>query len=518
MQQGGSASPSSQLGAATEANTYRCIALPGGGLGPLPRQTATYQRAANLEATEPDGNGYCVTGFTTVGVLSGDAGSRERIFAYEYVIGGVRKYRAEVYQEYDAGAGLINLKAITSTDPSGALAYKSTTFGRTRSNPTDPFDSGPPIVIFAWYAPGGGYEKFVSSYPNPNTPASNTPYDISTTLPADILVHQGRVVLLSLVAWDHGPDASWSTNEDLYWTVVNDISTFSSPDPSVVVPENPTGYGAWCAMSANELLLIKNGGGGLTLNGDLDDPTVVNLPNVVPTGFMGCIGTSSPIGFIYGSWQAGVWVWNGGDVSQKISNQLDDDVFTVPNADEILGQKAQFEMWHDWIVTSNNWLFDTNNGGWWRLDDPADVRLQWFSTDDLGEELLATSLFFTNAAPIHGYSYNRSSPARSYSWQSQPLWPSIGRDITVKELNIVAHGTGTILATVTNYAGVTESHEVTLASNTPKMLRIPYNTRGENLQLRLEVGDGANPAPIIYSVDVAYADGPLTPLATETGP
>lgn len=512
MQQGGTASPNEQLGAATEANTYRCIALPGGGLGPLPRQTGTYERATDLEASEPDGNGYCVTGFTTVGVLSGDAGSRERIFAYEYVIGGVRKYKAEVYQEYDAGAGLVALKTITSADPSGALAYKSTTFGRTRSNRTDPFDSGPPIVVFAWYAPGGGFEKFVSAYPDPDAPAVNGVYNISTTLPADILVHQGRVVLLSLVAWDHGPDATWSTNEDMYWTAVNDVSDLSVI-PAVFVPENPTGYGSWCSMSANELLLIKNAGGGLTLNGDIDDPTVVNLPNVVPTGFMGCIGTSSPIGFIYGSWQAGVWVWNGGDVSQKISNQLEDDVFTVPNADEILGQKAQFEVWHDWVLTSNNWLFDTNNGGWWRLDDPDDVRLQWFSTDDLGEELLATSLFFTNANPVHGYAYNRSAPARSYSWQSQPLWPSIGRDVDVREVTLVAHGTGTIDVTLTAYDGTPETHQVTVASNTPEMFRIAFHTRGKNIQLRLEVGDGANPAPIIYLVDIGYKPGALTPVS-----
>lgn len=517
--QGSTTSPSPAPGVATEDNTYRCIALPGGGLGPLPKRVEDYQRSSNLEATEPTHGHYYVSGFYVAGPLSpsnAGTGTEEFHVAYEWVnpAGTDRKYKWERVRRFDGtggGAGLDAIKDLSSNNASLlADQWNPTLFATTRGHNTTPSDPGFPIVVAAWHDPqGGGILRFVSAFPTPTVAGAptNTEFDISTTIPAHILVHQARIVLLGVTAYNHGSPGSWSTNEDLYWTVVNDPDTFSSATASVFVPENPSGYGAFLPMSANELLLIKQAGGGLTINGDLDDPTVINLPNITPTGTFLTIPTHSPVGVVYGSALGGVWAWSGGDTSVKLSNYLEDDFFDLLlKASVTQGNRARFERWYDWVLTSNNWLYDTVSESWWRIEDPDDIQIMWWSGHPLGVGMFGAIPEFSNASPEHIYRWYRSTPSSSYSWQSHPIWESVEREIQVRQVVLIAQGTGTITVTLTGVSG-TQSKAFALSSNTPVMLRENFGLRSQNVQVRIESAHtSTGAAPIVNQLKIGYDD------------
>src|SRR5689334_13528585 len=190
--QGSSVSPSSNPSAAT-TNTFRCISLPGGGLGPLPRLVSTYTPA--VPASMPSGTSFNgapnLVGFFIAnpiyGTITGNSPS-EGHFAYETVVSGTtRKFAWERHRLWEASPTIDTLKAISSAEPSPANNFRGCFFDTNRMDPSNPLNPGVPVVGAAWYVGAGGFERFWSVFPNPSTPAAAPPdvFDISTTHSAD---------------------------------------------------------------------------------------------------------------------------------------------------------------------------------------------------------------------------------------------------------------------------------------------------------------------------------------------
>jgi hypothetical protein len=154
-----------------------------------------------------------------------------------------------------------------------------------------------------------------------------------------------------------------------------------------------------------------------------------------------CDACPTPLGVVYGS-RTGVYVWNGGQNSHHISPQIEG-AFWYAQQDyqdstptDVCGG---FEWWHPFIVTPNNYLFDTRNNSWWRLDNPA-TRYPWmdYCVSANRGSLFAIPIKY-DASHLVAFNYfDRGVLASSYSWQSQPIIDTVLQQHSFKELILVA--------------------------------------------------------------------------------
>jgi hypothetical protein len=489
---------------ATRTNTYRCIANRNGALVPLPRRDYSLA-GTHFEASNPTSGYYQIVGFfvgSPVLPVSGTASARPHEFfiGTEYVFGGNRVHKLQRYRLFESAPTTDLLKNMSAATSAGGTSGWGMTFGITRSNKADPTGSvGIPVIIASWSNSDNAATGYAAEIPDDATPTLNTPYDAYTgwNLAA---CHQGRLLLRIPTSYSHAVNGSWNTSEDLRWFPVNDVTAANIGDITSFVPENPDGYGVCMPMSANELFLLKESF-GVVITGDLDNPTVINLPMVVGTT-VGQQPAVSSLGVIYAHPEAGAWVWAHGDKSDLISPQLFGDFWKVSSSNNLVAQQYQFCRWFDWMLLPNNWLFDPIINSWWRIEDSSLYAIRnWASTR---QWLYGSVSTYTHEADTIIYGWDKTTKAISYSWQSQPLWESIDKEVTIKEIDMVVQGQGTVVVTLTTLAGATVSTTVTLANpGYPERFRKQIGIKGRYIQMRLVAdGGGSNNAPTIDRVEL----------------
>lgn len=510
--------PDKQLGVASPNATWRCIALPNGGLGPLPRRDFSLAHGTLPDTLANVANGFFIQGFYVAGhvnAFGATASGRpnELFFGIEWINSSTsrrnwvcKKYNAQV----NPGTWItvddkLNVNILPTLNE-----YVNTKFVTTRANRTTPTSPGIPVIVYAWYPPGpGGSSYIIGQYPNDTTPTTDAAVDLSTTIPASMLIaHQGRLIYAEQVNYSHGTVGQWLSNENLYWTVVNDTDTLSSATASVFSPENPSGYTAGHTMSANELFLVKADGGALSINGDIDDPTVVNLPSVATA--IRSIGAVTPLGFVYPGADGRVYAWAGGDKSQPISPHMEDFFFRPPVQPPFLDVDFIFDMWgNDYLLAPNLYIMDVHNAGWWRLDNPADLPGDWWAAQSLGPRAYYCQSNFTTVDEliVVGWTatnnYHFGEAAQSYSWESQPLWPTVGRIVECREIILTAIGSGTVTVTVTGRGGETDNAAFTLTSTTyPVEMKKSIKCRGSGLVVKIVATTSEPAAPTVFAVDI----------------
>lgn len=169
--------------------------------------------------------------------------------------------------------------------------------------------------------------------------------------------------------------------------------------------------------------------------------------------------------------------------------------------------------WGDWIVTSNDWLYDTNLGGWWKLNPSFSHAFYGVSYD--GNNLYAAAVEPTAEVAIERY--NRTVPSTSYNWLSYPIrLPQGSKDhnYSVQEVVVRAQGQGTVQITVTGIPGSTfaASPSDTLTFTTtdqPSMQIMRSGIVAQDVTIEItSTGDpiSGSPAPIVYSVALGYSE------------
>lgn len=319
------------------------------------------------------------------------------------------------------GAGTMTMSANASGSGTAVLGFSSTT------------TPGQPVVVF----PNGGPANpspqpgQLYLYPNPAAPTvfgvlplitTSAPY---SSISGQVIVHQSRIIVFA--ATNYG----WPTPSNLFLT--NENINFTDPPNStrygnqqtVLVAENPYGYGAGGSISAGELFIVKKRGGAVIVTGDIFSPTVTKLPGVQPTGGFYGQGASGMAGFFYCSYANGAWLWNGSNTAQKISRQLDDNFFLPA---EFLGgiQSNNYGFFvqciGDHAYFSNNYLYDMDSHSWWKYHPDAaqgGTNLFWVNPV-AGRYIYAANLSFTNNGNFL-YRFDTSTPAQTYQWRSLPL-------------------------------------------------------------------------------------------------
>lgn len=515
------------VGAADATHTFRCIALPGGGLAPLPQQDATYARTGGL----PDASvtiGKIFNGRFTIsgahlaarnGQAAGSFSSEELDIAYEWGanISGTQyqhRYRWERHRLYEATPTVDSIVNFATTDdsPLTTVSMGPTWFHNYRADASSQTTLGAPLVVGAWYAsPGGLAQRFWKTFPDPATLGTTGTASISSSKnPGLVVGHQGRSLEFDVTTWAHGANGNWTSNEQVYYTKVN-LASLASSSAAVFQQEDCQSFGAVASANASELMLVRFGSGGYVIRGDLDNPTVVYIPGIPGTGNLVHAAAMTPIGLVYGSRTGGVWAWAGGDTAEPISLNLEQD-FWEPSLGDFTSFSGKFAFWKNWILLPNNWLYDWQNKSWWKIDDPSLVSIyHWLPSTDSHYICGAPRDIAASSDPSL-YRWNADHAATSFSWESQVL--PIGDSYHTaqpREIVVIAQGVGTVKWTISGYdaAGAVQSTNGTgtwASTARPEAMRFPVGAfHGlTHLRLRLESTATSTQTPIIYEAHIGY--------------
>jgi hypothetical protein len=520
--------------AAQPDGTFGCIALPNGGLGPMPGRTGTLLAPSGAFQ---DGWDNWITGVLVYGVIEGGMGASpgdELLFCIDSVNGSHNRLQAIcALQTGGAWNRILRSQSGASANDPGTVYGFSAVLTMANASDATGEATGTAVVAmttaFIADAAAIGAYGFLGLYPDPTNPSKGSaPYykDYSADLPGQpdgetgiIFGHQGRIVIFQQndYLWT-GSEVLGGPYDQIYYTdpantVPGNGNTDSLAQDVVFVQEWPVGAGAWGSMSAGELFVVKHRGGGYIVSGDLNEPTVTFLGGVTPA-YGTTVACQTPIGLVYLSSNNGCWLWNGSNVSQKLSNQLNDDFFRSTPALPVIGQEYQAFSWVDMVVTSNNWVYDTVTGGWWLLDDQS-VPFTWFGQSWDSDILYAFPPMVTAHTDPICYTYDKTQPATSYQWTSQPMARSIFRSLIVREVVVRAQGFGSITVVLQGTGGTTDqSTPVTLDINSttqPVYLRFDTGIEAQDVTVQVTVeGSGGTAAPIIYGISTASIETILT--------
>lgn len=342
-----------------------------------------------------------------------------------------------------------------------------------------------------------------------------------------LIGHQGRLVGISRVQALMGKNSSDQyriVSESIWYGPIQDFYAelgFGCYERATFGEEKPDRTGAAASITADEVIFIKDRGGAVMVRGDLENPTVVQLPYVESTRGARSIPATTPLGLVYGT-RNGVFLWEGGDTSRRLSAQLEGWFWNHNTAVEYLGIRGRFGWWNPWVCVPNNWLYDTRTDSWWRLDSIANtgVSINCYDISNETNRLYAFPHALNDSNDVMWYNADPDILADTYSWQSQPLVQSRKRVITVQEVHLLTTPGSTTAATITvTLSGFDKDGnavtpvDVTFTTNTnknPQMLHKDVATNFQAAYVKVKIVADANntavPAPKIHSLSLAVAD------------
>lgn len=594
-------------GAATIADTYRCVADDSGALIPLPKRVQ-----GKTQTLIPGGNGNNTTSFypaNQIGAYLQDAYVSSQFF----VAGGVTSstpYSVYTlwnfnYQPAGTGTPYYNLwlgrqyRQFTSPatvkdffwDSSNPTTYATAVcvFGagnlaEFKSSITTPvywidYGTGVAILVQGSFVhaaagivagelplttydadvsvnyPSGaaaagflgvGWPSLLAYHPSPFNAASFAAYSIlrdpTPVAPnwygalggSMICGHQGRIVCVMGTMDARGGATDYHIDDRLYYTTALNLNVATDSFVANLNPENTSGITLIASANTDELICINNRGGGFTVRGDMSNPTVTTLRSIESTYGVRQTPAYTPIGIVYCS-PNGVFVWQGGETTPKLSPQLESSFWdysinaATPEV-AVMPRKGRLAWFHPWVCVPNNFLYDTNLKSWWRLEDPttnSSIPYSIYDVDPQFGKLFAFPYKLTGTQNTVWDEYDPDVQASSYSWRSQPLLESIERLQSYQEIELTASsGKGTTASTVTvtltgidpNGAVVSSPATAFTFTGTGATNAAPYVKRkkivsafvAKHVQVLItSVNSASDPAPKIHSVKISHRDGNL---------
>lgn len=515
-------------GVARENGTYRCRALDTGALAPGPRLANSYTPSAlPVDPSLTDTGRICISGnHVAQPIILGGADpiiNGEIHVGYEWTESTQVEWRWERHRTWDQPVSIDTLLSRTPTGKThDGTACRHTWFGAYRAHPSDATQPGQPCVVAGWF-PAGGYATGVSesdrvfhAWPDPSSPTSLTPTRISDLFDVEFLVgHQGRIVILDREGFDWGGEGADHThNEEFYFTDENRL-TLASTTGTTFGGENASGYSTLVSSSASELFALKaEDAGAYLIRGDISDPQVQRLPGVPPGSLSNLHhGAVSPLGVAFIVNRGGIWMWGGGGFAEHLSVNLEGDSFLVSDTDQ-LDYLGSLWFHRDYIFAPNNWMYDWRHESWWRLDNPSDRVLFTFGPGQRRQVFAFPATISSDSDPLCFF-YATDDAADDYNWRSQPIPVGIDRDAEIRQLRLVASGTGTVQVRIRDLDGTRSDDTFTVSSNThPSYFRQNLAITSRDIEIELTViGTGGNRAPIVNEVSLGAVPGTLAPIA-----
>lgn len=520
-----------------------CIGQPNGGLVPLPFYPSTpvewpygpidtdFIFVAGVETNTAYRLNYLMSGdeeeTEMIHIVEADDGSTFHLF-------GVNSYIIETG----------NIHAVLNSMSASTGTYWGSPYPQwTRINETmdNPYTGDYPVLVFPSIVPtdAQGQNGHMYVYPDVTVPTTFNTEDLIPESPAagsgaatgQLITYDGRILGLVTPEYDwpdRGDSPQFRSNEVVEYTDPPGSNQYFPTNESfaLLVPEDPFGYGTVGSISAGELFLVKRRGGGVLVLGDIDAPSSVTyLPGVQPTGNFFGRGDSTQLGFVYCSQGFGAWVWNGANISQKISTQLEDNFFDVLDEADLHSENYGFfvKRWGDFILFSNGYVYSILTSSWWKLTEPEADEHPYFHYVDARDshQIYALPLKVDADNETFLYTFDTRVPAPTFEWISTNLYRHLtsisDRRIDVREVVVVAsvaipdpdNGIECVLFSDNNVVGSQVS--TTLIGVDPTLIRFNFGAVGlPNLRIKFrsisaaQTPGSSTAAPTIWSFDMAF--------------
>lgn len=502
------------LGAANATGTFCCMALPGGGLGPLPKMVQSYTWSVHF-------TGVTVLYIVGLALVPTVGGTAQIVVMLESDTGAKHFY--QVYAFDPTTSSLTSILQITATSQAGIFGSPYPFFTRART--ATPTLAGTPILVFpaAITNDPHGDAGHVYVYP---APTARTAYGVKdlvtpgTQITGQTIGYSNRILVLSGLSYGW-PGGGLGTNENVAYTTPPNSYDLGNQQV-VLAAEDPFGYGTWGSVSTGELVLVKKSGGGVVVYGDIESPTaVLDLPGIQPVGnFVGRAGAAAG-GLYYCSEDRGAWLWNGGNVSQKISQQLHDSFYDVTST-AIQSNNYGFyaQRWGTWMLFSGNWAYNPTQGGWWVLwpqqtkgeSGVVGRNLFWFVQGTFGHQMWAAPIHYgpTANGTIWLYRFDNRVDAPHWKWTSLPIHvtPNADHRVDVRRI-LVRASCASAGSTITVGVGSFTATSTIAIGATPTILRFNVGAGAIGLEdivitVKGDQGTATASSPIVHSIDVAY--------------
>lgn len=508
---------SAPLGSADAVNTWCCAALAAGmGLGPLPALTTvgTWPSAMPGTSTEAFVIGFAVN---PDGPSTGD----ELILVFS-ADDGTNRYQ-EIWSDCPQANTLNQILDLVTGTFDGVFGSPYPTW--TRMTP-DGTGSPQPVLVIPLSDDTTDVTGHLYVYPELLAPTVYGVQDLivmGSSFTGQVICYGSRVIVLVADVYPHPTGTDLSTNENINFTDPPLSAEYGSQG-DVLTAEAPWGYGAWGTISVGELLLLKKYGGGIIVYGDIDSvSSVISMPGVQSVGDFVGKAAPGPLGLVYCSEQRGAWVWNGGNTSQKISNQLRDGFYDATTVTGMAGNNYGFcvSHWQDWILFSNNYLYNLDTQSWWQIypgdgNGSADVTghtMWWWNEGRFGNTMYAAPLRFGTSTGLNKnwwYKFDSEVPAPHYQWTSLPIHVDAHADRRIDVRQCIlrlsdpsSSGTATMTLTIGGFAETTTT-EIT---NEPQEFRFNVGAGARGIQdivIQVNADNAGHSAPILHSIDLGY--------------
>lgn len=521
-----------QLGAADATGTFACSVIRGGSLGPLPA----------LVSSVPYSTFGGLPGASTLSLLAGfivtpqlDDGNYEVVAIFESDDGTSHYVKAYSYEPAISSLHTIVGPTITSGTVAGFFGAPYPAFTRANALGTPGPPPPGPVLIFptAVSTDARGPDGHLWLYPELLAPTTFVAQDLITgsvstppsSVTGQVITYGNRIICIVGVNYQWPAGGGINTNENFNYTDPPESAEYGNQQ-TIQAIEEPWGYGAWGSVSVGELLLVKKYGGGVILNGDINVPSsIIPIRGLQSTGDFVGRASATPIGLIYCSQNQGAWVWNGGNTSQKISQNLNDSFFDLESGViESNNYGFNVEHWQKWVMFSGNVLYDTDTSSWWNLyplkgttiGSLVGKNFWWYCLTQNGNQMLCAPLVL-NANMDSAYSvFDNTVGSSQYQWKSLPIHvtPNADRLIDIRQIIVrCSDPANTGLATLTVSTPNGSFSETSVAADTPitnepSIMRFNVGLGAQGLQdiviqILMENSAG-HPAPIIESIDVEY--------------
>ncbi len=418
-----------------------------------------------------------------------------------------------VYQVMEHNAG----------DSASNIRYGWSGIDLSRDNWTTPADIGYPIAGFVFTSNKNVTEYERLSYPDTSLPTADGSIDMAGLDQAGgfagyaIFAHQDRLLLI-----DRSVNINMGTGGEvptdlIIGTAPNDIQT-TGVSLVAFVAENPGLFGAWATVNASEAFLVKQQRGGMAIRGDIDNPQqVVRLPGLPPTYDAVNIACAAQDGKVYYGSRTGVYAWSGGDTAESISRQLDGWFWNPEHTDDVLHCKGSFAAIERYLFAPNNFFYDMESKGWWRLTDAEDdeyLPYAWWDVSAAGTIIGAPNFLSDEQTTLADW-YDIYEGQSEYNFVSQPLSAARNRSLNFRSLAIKAQGTGEITFTLYGRGDSNDYRPVTfrIDNTEPETFHFPLGADAYDpyYEIHAKADTTTAPAPSIISFELGYRDGATAP-------
>ena len=536
--------------------TYDCIALPGGGIGPMPFGFTTLYTgpAGGLGPDAPNVLGpYFVGGLHIPQVPTMDATAglpygtdSATVFVnlnYIYNIGPIHRYRMYRYDVHRSNAVEVNNNA-------GATPFFDTLGTNDRvhggftpmcdyrsSGAALPTTPGTPYIIMGVCDPGVNSNN-VFQYPRPGfTNRAGTYVTIKKAV--HVKSHQGRLIVNGYdTPYQFNATADLIHNDDTFWTVPNQDNYDNGGTSSSLTQATVGVYGAMASASASELVIIRaNSRGGMTVASDMNDPIITDYSGIQGTN--GCFvdGCWTPIGYVYGTKEGSINVYVGGGQSRDIAPNMESGFWHQNLRNDIglsLGTAVainlappvqhlgKFAYHNGFIFVPGNWIYEIATSTWWRFRVPTDSEgsqygCRYYDTSPFGSVYAAPSTWAAPNGPLIYQSDFESSESYTWQWTSQPI--PIAKESEINQINefviegLAQYVTGgnpnQLFVELTTFPNnlttiLPACTWATAADPTVFRVSVPGDCRGTHVSVKIRAvnTDTTNAAPIVLRFDL----------------